>query len=294
MRKLNQPDHTDFGAVRARHKELREKGEYEVEMIRLARQPVQVSGDYVESCQRFIRLKKELISAYMSLSKLSPDQASRVDDLKQEIEDLEEAVTEEQESIDHPVLLADAHQSLDSLDLRKMPEQFRKKYIDKLLAYHRSGNSHYIIELFVSFVKAGVNPPKWILDYLGDGLELFLSDPSRNAAKIGKYLALGGIASGSNIWQERSQRTERGSAMGDMVILIRDFGMSHDKAAAAIVLKYKIDRSTSTIRKYFYKFFGQDKDSMIDASFVVPMTEYERTRFVSSFPVKARKLISTK
>ncbi len=82
--------------------------------------------------------------------------------------------------------------------------------------------------------------------------------------------------------------------MADMVILIRDVGMSHEKAASAIILKYEIDRSKSTIRKYFYKFFGPDKDSVTDAAFALPMTEYERTRFVSSFPVKARKLISTK
>ena len=83
MHKLDQPDHTDFGAIRARHKELKKKGEYELEIIRLAGRRIQVGSNYIESCQKVIRLRKELVRAYLRLSKLSPDQESRVDDLKQ-------------------------------------------------------------------------------------------------------------------------------------------------------------------------------------------------------------------
>ena len=294
MRKLDQPDQTKTDAIHAKYQNLKKKGEYEVEMISVARRSVQATSNYVESCQKLIRSNRELANAYLSLSKLSPDQEARVDDLKQEIRRLEKAVLEEQEWIESLEVLADADQSLDSFDLRNMPEQFRREYISKLIAYERSGNNHFIVELFVLFVSAGVNPAKWILEFLADGFEIFLSDPSRDAAKIGKHLSLGGVASGSKIWQERSQRIDRGPAMADMAILIRDFGMSHEKAASAIILKYKIDRSKSAIRKYFYKFFGPDKDSVIDAVFANLMTEYERTRFISGFPVKARKLISTK
>ena len=294
MRELDQPDQTKIGAIHARHKDQKKKGEHEVEMIRVARRGVQVGSNYIESCQKFIRSNKELVKVYLSLSKLSPDQESRVDDLNQEIENLEKIVPEEQERIESLAILADADQSLDSFNLGNMPEQFRREYISKLIAYKRSSNSHFIIELFVLFVKAGVNPAKWILEFLADGLEIFLSDPSRDAANIGKHLSVGGVASGSKIWQERSQRADRTPAMADMAILIRDFDMSHEKAASAVILKHEIDRSKSAIRKYFYKFFGTDKDFVTDAAFAVPMTEYERTRFVSSFPVKARKLMSAK
>ena len=81
--------------------------------------------------------------------------------------------------------------------------------------------------------------------------------------------------------------------MRDMSILINYFGLSQIRAAEAVKIKYEISVSTSTLKKYFFEYFGDHARPVLSNSeHVTTLNEYERTKFVSSFPVSARKFFN--
>ncbi len=192
--------------------------------------------------------------------------------------------------------------ALEPFDAENLPDDLRKNYTIWLSGYMRSHNNYYVIELFTLFVNKGITPPKWVMDIIATGFCDHLKDIDANPdllvkhpGLLAKQLGLKGSASGAtNPWQDRVRRLDRSPAMVDMVKLIQYFGLSQLRAAKAVKIKFDLKESASRLRNYYSEYFGAVRDIAAEPGRLPPMNEYERTKFVSSFPVAARKLFKKK
>jgi hypothetical protein len=80
--------------------------------------------------------------------------------------------------------------------------------------------------------------------------------------------------------------------MLDMASLIRNLNVSHIRAAKAVKIKYRLSQSPSTLKKYLSVYFGSATGEVLDPKNGIPLSLYDRTKFVSSFPVEARKFLA--
>lgn len=184
--------------------------------------------------------------------------------------------------------------ALEPFDADNLPDDLRENYIIWLSGYMRSHNNYYVIELFTLFINKGITPPKWVMDIIATGFYAHLKVDT-NPDKLAQQLGLKGNASGAtNPWQDRVRRANRSPAMVDMVKLIHYFGLSQLRAAKAVKIKFDLKESANRLRNYYSEYFGSTKDIPAEPGRLPPMSEYERTKFVSSFPVAARNLFKKK
>ena len=194
-----------------------------------------------------------------------------------------------------PIFSSAPSAALAIFDVHNLSVELRYGYVDCLIQYQKTENNNYVIELFTDFVNHGITPPKWMMEILAGGFEKHLKDPDRDLDRLATRLGLRGIASGStNPWHQLKRRRKRSAAMHDMVILMQKYGVSQLRAAKAVKIKYKLDASPTTLKNYYQEYFGADKDLAERVTRFVVMKFPEGTRFVSSFPVAARKLINKK
>ncbi len=185
--------------------------------------------------------------------------------------------------------------TLEPFDAENLPDDLRENYIVWLSGYVRSHNNYYVIELFTLFVDKGITPPKWVMDIIYKGFYAHLKDIDTNPDKLAQQLGLKGNASGAtNPWHDRVRRVNRSPAMVDMVKLIHYFGLSQLRAAKAVKIKFDLKESANRLKNYYSEYFGSVRDIAAEPGRLPPMNEYERTKFVSSFPVAARKLFKKK
>lgn len=185
--------------------------------------------------------------------------------------------------------------ALEPFDAENLPDDLRENYIIWLSGYMRSHNNYYVIELFTLFVDKGITPPKWVMDIIHKGFYAHLKDIDTNPDKLAQQLGLKGNASGAtNPWHDRVRRVNRSPAMVDMVKLIHYFGLSQLRAAKAVKIKFDLKESANRLKNYYSEYFGSVRDIAAEPGRLPPMNEYERTKFVSSFPVAARKLFKKK
>jgi len=198
------------------------------------------------------------------------------------------------ESATLSTLQINATTTLEPFDVENLPDDLRDNYILWFVGYEHSHNNYYVIELFTMFVTRGITPPKWVMDIIAWGFHDHLKDLNANPDLLAKQLGLKGAASGTdNPWQARIRRAKRSPAMLDMAKLIHYFDLSQMRAAKAVKIKFDLKEAANTLKNSYSKYFGSDKDIVAEAySRLPPMNEYERTKFVSSFPVAARNLFN--
>jgi len=199
------------------------------------------------------------------------------------------------ESAAPSLLEVNSFATLEPFDAENLPDNLRDNYVEWLSGYVRSHNNYYVIELFTLFVDKGITPPKWVMDIMATGFYAHLKDIDTNPDKLAQQLGLKGNASGAtNPWHDRVRRVNRSPAMVDMVKLIHYFGLSQLRAAKAVKIKFDLEESANRLKNYYSEYFGSVRDIAAEPGRLPPMNEYERTKFVSSFPVAARKLFKKK
>ena len=199
------------------------------------------------------------------------------------------------ESVAPSALEVNSTAALEPFDAENLPDDLRENYIIWLSGYMRSHNNYYVIELFTLFINKGITPPKWVMDIIATGFCDHLKDIDPNPDLLAKQLGLKGSASGAtNPWQDRVRRADRSPAMVDMVKLIQYFGLSQLRAAKAVKIKFDLKESANRLRNYYSEYFGAVRDIAAEPGRLPPMSEYDRTKFVSSFPVAARRLFKKK
>jgi hypothetical protein len=77
-----------------------------------------------------------------------------------------------------------------------------------------------------------------------------------------------------------------------MHVLIESFGLKKAPAAEAVKLKHGLSESVSTLKRYYDDNFAGLEGIAI--SFVDNDDEYQRTKFLTSFPPAALKIIRKK
>lgn len=237
---------------------------------------------------------QRLIAEYQKLIDLDSEPKSRVNAFNKRIQELQEKLDEyetELEARDNPT--ENAAEPLQEFDIESIPSSVRSDYVMWLLGWDVTKNNYYVVEIFTRFVKQGINPPKWVLEILAEGFLEHFRDRNRDPNLLAQKLGLKGDKSGgTNPWQERKLRSERSPAMQDMAILISCFNLSQIRAAKAVKEKYEFGQSPSTLKKYLSKYFGSSTAFVLKPKNALVMDDYERTRFVSSFPVAARKFFN--
>lgn len=174
-------------------------------------------------------------------------------------------------------------------DIETLPDGLKDIYVAWLVGYELTKNSYYAIEIFTLFVRAGTNPPKWVLEHLAAGLHTHLCDPDLNPDRLPQCLGVKGIASGAtNPGDQRKLRSARHVVMVDMGKLVSCFGFSQLRAANAVKIKHSLSDSPHTLKKQFVEFWGKLIPRKERRSH--EMSEYDRTRFESSFPGSAKYL----
>ena len=264
------------------------------ELIESSRQLLIINEKFIESSERLIEARRNFIAQLESEPDRNPEILNEIEEQHVKLQDVIQKIEDCKRAVENPEFYATSSDLLQLFDIGSLPTDVRVSYFAWLLGYEETKNNHYVIEIFATLVRAGIYPPKWIMEILADGFYEYFKDPNRDPKRIGKKLGLEAQASGAtNPWRERKTRSDRANAMIDMSKLMTEFGVSKRRAASAVKLKYQLSESESTMRKYFAKFFGSSKDAAASPGNTIPMTEYQRTKFVSSFPVAARKLIKT-
>lgn len=224
----------------------------------------------------------------------SVDQSDKIVLLREQVNRLIEDGTRTKEQYDRDLAASnkpnfDMVAGLAPFDIETLWDEVKDIYVEWLIAYELTKNSYYPIEIFTLFVRAGINPPKWVLDHLAAGFYTHLCDPDRNPDRLGQCLGVKGIASGAtNPWDQRKRRSARHAMMVDMGKLVAIFGFSQLRAADAVKIKYNLSESRHTLTKWFVEFYGKLVPRKERRSH--EMSEYDRTTFESSFPPSAKYL----
>lgn len=184
---------------------------------------------------------------------------------------------------------SDVTSGLLPFEIETLPDNLGDSYAQWLTQFGLKGNSYCAIEIFTLFVRAGVCPPKWVLEYIAEGFHKHLSDPERDPSQLPKYLGIKGAASGANNpSKEQEIQSERTPIMLDMGKLVSYYDFSQMRAAQAVKAKYALCESPHTIKKQFVAFFGGAVP--IKERRAPEWTEYQRTTFESSFPASTKHL----
>ena len=186
-----------------------------------------------------------------------------------------------------PGITADALETEDWLDY----DLFR-------FQYSVNGSTPMLLAAFVTLVENGVAPGRWILDPLAEAFARVLEDqdPELVATRLG--LQAKGSGSASPL-KNFDRQIERSDVYFDMRTLIEDFGVSHTKAAEAVIEKFELDNSSKTLvnsyesRAKYPDLVRQLLDKYSDGlgGPVVWLAENGRDEFLASFPDSAQRFL---
>ncbi len=239
---------------------------------------------------------KESISNFADAAEESRDRAKDIDDevLLAKIEEhLAMAINAKEECERYlavaPQPNSDVVSSLLPFDIETLPDNVSGAYAKCLTQFGMTQNSYWVIEIYTVFVRAGVCPPKWVLEHIADGFFKHLSDPDRDPNQLAKCLGIKGVASGAkNPGKAQKIQDERTPIMIDMGALVSYYDFSQIRAAQAVKAKYVLCEAPHTIKKQFVAFYGGSVP--IKERCAPDWTEYERTVFESSFPASTKHL----
>ena len=239
---------------------------------------------------------KESISNFADAAEESRDRAKDIDDevLLAKIEEHIAMAINAKEECERYLAVApqpnsDVVSSLLPFDIETLPDNLMDSYAQWATRFGFTGNSYWAIEIFTLFVRAGVCPPKWVLEHIADGFSKHLSEPDRDPDQLAKCLGIKGVASGAkNPGKEQRLWVERTPMMVDMGKLVSCYDFSQMRAAQAIKAKYDLCEAPHTIKKQFVAFFQGSVP--VKARSSAELSEYERTTFESSFPASTKHL----
>ena len=163
-----------------------------------------------------------------------------------------------------------------------LPDEVKGQYLYWLVEYEKTQNAYYVIRIFTEFVRNGINPPKWVLEFVAQGFrqQILDSDP----IKLAKQMGLVGRESGADSpAAEFERRNSRSAAMADMVKLIEIYGLGQLAAAEAVKDKHRLTASKHTLKKFYVEYFDGATAEMPD------IKETELAVFVSTFPPRIRR-----
>ena len=185
--------------------------------------------------------------------------------------------------------------SLDDFDVAALPKKLVDGVLDRSTRFELSKNGFYIIEIYMMFIAEGLAPPMRILNLIAAGFAKFMLEDEPDPKKLGKFLGVEGVASGSsNPVEQVIQYNERIQAMDDMATLMREYGASKTTAAKAIKERHEIAKSVGTIKRWFSEHYGVMEETVsrsLDSPGKSAPTLYERTKFISQFSPSIRKLL---
>lgn len=234
----------------------------------------------------------ELMPDSEDFDNYSPEDRDKLIELAQGIHDYLGWLDKAKFHRDALSLIARSRDILDGFDADTLPRDLYEEYEACLGGFSITKNNHYVIEMFCRLVRAGTYPPKWIMEIISDGFNEYINDPGRDPKRLGRKLGLEGAASGTtNPWQAKKMRSDRAIAFLDMLQLICFFDVSQRRAARAVIIKHQLSESEVTFRKFYTTYFGPWQNEIWTRGRSLLMSPYERTKFISSFPVAARKLI---
>ena len=186
-----------------------------------------------------------------------------------------------------PGITADALETEDWLDY----DLFR-------FQYSVNGSTPMLLAAFVTLVENGVAPGRWILDPLAEAFARVLEDQDPEMVASRLDLQAKGSGSASPL-KNFDRQIERSDVYFDMRTLIEDFGVSHTKAAEAVIEKFELDNSSKTLvnsyesRAKYPDLVRQLLDKYSDGlgGPVVWLTENGRDEFLASFPDSAQRFL---
>lgn len=194
---------------------------------------------------------------------------------------------------DHPAKMPERlrpiAESLQGVNVELMSDSFLRRYILDVQGNCFVEHPYFAVETFCRFIEEGIAPPRWVLQWIADSFSTYLAEDDPEPKKLGKCFGFEGLASGSsNPWEKFKSRAERSPILEAMACLMREFGLSRNKAAVAVKEKHELGQSISTIKRWLVE------DALYGTlSRAKPrgLTEYDRTKFLSGFSPEVIKAI---
>ena len=157
--------------------------------------------------------------------------------------------------------------------------------------FRESHNRYFVIKGYVALVNAKIAPPAWMLEALAQGFSKHLRNP--DPQQLGAQLGLQGEGSGkTNPYDDYRRFIERRDAVVEMLILIKEFGVSRVNAARAVKTKRKLTVSEKRLCNDYRKYEKDREEVLPELDF--SLSPLDRQKLVESFPVSARKLLRKK
>ena len=157
--------------------------------------------------------------------------------------------------------------------------------------YQRTGSTYFVFEVFKFFHKVGLYPPRWALDAIVEKIECHLGNPDPELLSL--QFGVTSLGSGSQSPLESYKwHTERLEALTEMMILLRGFDISLNKAAKAIIEKRNITITPKRLVNEFRDNFGDTRLHMYkNLDFGPFLDEESRDAFISQFPNSALRFV---
>ena len=178
-------------------------------------------------------------------------------------------------------------EQLDDWTPEKLPPRLANYLWALAVHYRRTNNAWLAVEAYKEMVASRLAPPAWVLDALAAGLEKHLQDPDGD---LRQQMGLAKRGSGTTPPHDEFIKLKRLSgAMPDLWRLREQLGIPARAAAQAVIDKHDLEYAAVTLadkyRKHwarFYRALGYNPKKM---------TEEQRTKFLTSFPKDAYKII---
>jgi len=189
-------------------------------------------------------------------------------------------------------------------DVDKLSDESLVQYAKMVRKYNATKNNYFALEAYLLAFGSLMSPPMWVTTILGLGFAEFLfgdnpptlqSHDDIEPTKLPKCLNLMPTASGgSNPLAEYQRHYHEIIVMSDILHLVSELGLSESAACKAVIIKHDLTESVSTLKRrlprhlgFLYSSIKTDHPITSSASF----TEYDRVKFIDSFPPKAKTII---
>ena len=196
-------------------------------------------------------------------------------------------------TLDGAAFTGSAADSLGEFDIGQLGDDGVTRFMDTLSKYHATNNGHFVLEVFLSCVYRGMNPPAWVMNHLFGSFAAYLYSGKQDYTEFLKRLGITAEASGkTSLWDEYNSFNSDRELMLEMSRLVRSFGLSINAAAECLILKHELDASLSTLKRKFSGYFGWMHEGMVESDGSgEALDPVERTKFFDSFPPAAKTII---
>lgn len=160
--------------------------------------------------------------------------------------------------------------------------------------YKNTGSIYFVFEVLKEFHQLDLYPPRWALDALVEKITNHLSDPDPELFS-GQFAVTARGSGSESPYESYRWYVDRLEALTEMMILVRGFDISLNRAGKAIIEKRNLTITSKRLGNEFRDYFGDTQPHMYRNLDFGPFPDEEsRDAFIAEFPHSALRFIKDK